>query len=76
LGDEREGRARSERRSIRGPESGLGAAMRVRRWIGAALRRRRGRRREVRRRGWESILAVGVAGWLGGCGARKTQLID
>ena len=29
-----EGRARSERRDMRGPEFAVGAAMRVRRWVG------------------------------------------
>jgi hypothetical protein len=57
LGEEREGRARSARRSIRGPESGLGAAMRVRRWVGLALRKN-WRRRGVWRRGRENILVV------------------
>lgn len=58
LGEERGGRARSERRSISGPEPSLGAAMRVRRWRRGLVEAfwKSWRRSGVRRRGRESIL--------------------
>jgi hypothetical protein len=60
-GETRGGRARSERRSISGPESGLGAAMRVRRWRGCVLLRRL-RRRGARRRERVNMVAEVVCG--------------